>query len=182
MPVTTDTHARELGLSVLRNGTALHSTLTATVVFKATADDVEGPEHIGAIIHPRFDCDESSVAAYDGLRITATYDGRHFYDASCAYEVEGRIFEDHAAAMAKTLGAINDALVKQRHDPDGTDLSRHDYPGLVLAVGKILGVSFVEFQLDVDPDRPRDTAELADLARAFEQYTPRDGATGPMPF
>lgn len=183
MPAINDTRARELGLSVLRDGTATLSTLTATVIFKATADDVEHPEHIGDTYHPLFaDHDRNSAAVYEGLRVTATYDGHHFYDAICAYHVEGRIFEAHAAAMASTLGAINNALVKQRHDPDGTDLSRHDYPGLVLAVGKILGVSFVEYQLDADCDWPCDTAELADLASAFEQYTPRDTASGPMPF
>ena len=182
MPATADPRARELALSIERDGSDMFSTLTASVVFKATAADVAYPEHIGCTLEPRFtDYGHNSAAVYDGLRITATYDGRHFYDAVCAYDLEGPVFEAQAAAMANTLRVINDALVKQRHDPDGTDLGRHDYPGLVLAVGKILGVSFAAYQLDVDPDSRRDwyRADLADLGRAFDMYTPRDKATEP---
>jgi hypothetical protein len=96
--------------------------------------------------------------------------------------VDRPICEARASTMAGTLNIINNTLVKRHGGPGGTFLDKHSYPGLVLTVAKIIGVSFVEYRLDADPHAHNISTDLVGLAEAFERHTPRDRCTPPMPF
>lgn len=181
--LTSEPRARELGLSILRKAHGTVSDLSAVVVFKATGADTKVRHEIGRTFHPEFDdLSRYHAAVYDGLRITATYDGKHFYDATCAYHVDRPICGRRAGAIDHVLHIINETQVKRHGGPGGIFLDKHRYPELVLTVAKIIGVSFVEYRLDADPHAYSISSDLAGLAEAFERWTPRDCVAQPMQF
>jgi hypothetical protein len=173
----------EIGLSIRCERRRPICVLTAEVVIRPLHGDPDEPSSADPTFLPCFH-DEGYYpgTSFEGFQITGWYDGRHFYDSGFSFQPHVPIHTDRAQAIARELHTIEQALKSGAASGEQRGLGRHSYPELVVRIAEIIGARFAQHRLDPDPHCAFTVTDLPGLAAAFEQHTPRDTTTEPMPF